>query len=70
MNFIVTFSQKDRKRDGWVLLTNTNRLEHAKAFVKYIYLEGYLIYEEDKFIEGYFPKGCLATYDLKELGFV
>lgn len=67
-NFVITFPQKDKVRcDGWVRVINARDLHQVKNFADHEYKEGYsMIYEEEQFIEGYYPHGCLAEVDFKQ----
>lgn len=65
-NFIITFPISDKaRRDGWVRVINAKDVAQIISYAKHEYKDGYsLIYAEDLFTEGHYPKGCLSEVDL------
>jgi hypothetical protein len=65
--YIITFPQKDElRKDGWIRILNASTLNQVKNFADHEYHQNYAcIYEEENFLEGYYPLGCLGEVDFK-----
>lgn len=66
-NYVITFPQTDKtRRDGWIRIVNAKNVNQVKNFADHEYKDGYaLIYEEEQFLEGHYPQGCLEEVDLR-----